>query len=100
MAAGLVCGVWWEAWNCFAITKWVYTLPVLNCFKVFEMPLPGYVGFAPFALECAVMYNFMQALEARVFTTPVRRQALRMVQVFFWVVIFAAMDAWTVNCYQ
>ena len=24
--------------------------------KIFEMPLPGYLGFLPFALECFVMY--------------------------------------------
>ena len=33
------------------------------------MPLLGYLGFMPFALECAVMYNFMQALEERVLVT-------------------------------
>ena len=96
MAAGLICGVWWESWNWFAISKWVYTLPVLNCFKVFEMPLPGYLGFAPFALECAVMYNFIKALDERVFTTPARRRNAWLVQLAFWVVMFAALDAWTV----
>ena len=52
LAAGLICGLWWEAWNWFAISKWVYTLPVLNFWKVFEMPLLGFLGFPPFALEC------------------------------------------------
>ena len=100
LAAGLVCGVWWESWNWFAISKWVYTLPVLNCFKVCEMPLPGYLGFAPFALECAVMYNFIKTLDEQVFTTPARRRNAWLVQVAFWVVMFAAMDAWTVITYQ
>jgi hypothetical protein len=100
LTAGLICGVWWESWNWFAISKWVYTLPVLNCFKVFEMPLPGYLGFAPFALECAVMYNFMKALNERVFTTPARRRNAWLVQLAFWLVMFAAMDAWTVISYQ
>jgi hypothetical protein len=100
LAAGLVCGVWWEAWNWFATSKWVYTLPVLNCFKVFEMPLPGYLGFLPFALECAVMYNFMQALDERVLTTPKLRRNAWLVQAAFWLVMFAALDAWTVISYQ
>jgi hypothetical protein len=73
LAAGLVCGLWWEAWNWFAVTKWVYTLPVLNFWKVFEMPLLGFLGFPPFALECAVMYNFLKVLDERVLTTPRRR---------------------------
>jgi hypothetical protein len=99
LTAGLVCGLWWEAWNYLAITKWVYTLPVLNCFKVFEMPLPGYLGFPPFALEAAVMYNFLKALEARVLTTPRRQKAAYIVIGVFWLVMFAAMDAWTVRSY-
>jgi hypothetical protein len=100
LVAGLICGAWWESWNWFAISKWVYTLPVLNCFKVFEMPLPGYLGFPPFALECAVMYNFMQALDERVLTSPDRRRNAWLAQVAFWLVMFAAMDAWTVISWQ
>ena len=100
LAAGLVCGLWWEAWNYFAVTKWVYTLPVLNCWKVFEMPLPGYLGFPPFALEAAVMYNFLKALDERVLTTPKRRRFSYGVQLAFWIMMFAAMDAWTVISFQ
>jgi hypothetical protein len=100
LAAGLICGLWWESWNYFAITKWVYTLPVLNFARVSEMPLLGYLGFLPFALECAVMYNFMEILDERVFTTPSRRAWAYGTQVAFWLVIFAAMDAWTVISYQ
>jgi hypothetical protein len=100
LAAGLVCGVWWESWNWFATSRWVYTLPVFNFWKVFEMPVLGYLGFAPFALECAVMYNFLKALDERVLTTPQRKRAAWLVQLAFWVVMFAAMDAWTVISYQ
>jgi hypothetical protein len=32
--------------------------------KIFEMPLPGYFGFPPFAVECFVMYVFVRALAA------------------------------------
>ncbi len=72
LAAGLLCGLWWEAWNYGATAKWVYTLPVLNFGKIFEMPVLGYLGFPPFALECAVMYNFMQVLDERVLVTARR----------------------------
>jgi hypothetical protein len=100
LAAGLICGLWWEAWNYFAITRWVYTLPVFNFAKVFEMPLLGYLGFLPFALEVAVMYNFLKVLDERLFTTPRRRRNAWLVQVAFWLVVFAAMDACTVISYQ
>ncbi len=99
-SAGLICGLWWESWNSYASAKWVYTLPVLNFWKIFEMPLLGYLGFLPFALECAVMYNFMKALEGRVLTTPRLRRRAYLIQVAFWLLMFAALDAWTVISYQ
>jgi hypothetical protein len=100
LGAGLICGVWWEAWNSLSSAKWVYTLPVLNFGKIFEMPLLGYLGFLPFALEAAVMYNFMEALTNRVLTTPGRRRAACLWQLAFWLLMFAALDAWTVKSYQ
>ncbi len=96
LTAGLIGGLWWEAWNYPAAARWVYTLPVLNFAKVFEMPLLGYLGFAPFALGCAVMYNFMKVLEAKILTTPRQRRWAYGVQVFFWLLMFAAIDTWTV----
>jgi hypothetical protein len=55
MTSGLLCGIFWEFWNFWATTKWVYTVPFLNEFKLFEMTAPGFLGFIPFALECYVM---------------------------------------------
>jgi len=56
MISGFVCGWLWEFWNYWAAAKWHYIFPILQGCKVFEMPLPGYLGFLPFALECFVMY--------------------------------------------
>jgi hypothetical protein len=99
LAAGLICGVWWEMWNYPAAAKWVYTLPVLNFGKIFEMPVLGYLGFLPFALEAAVMYNFGNALEERLLNTPRRRRWFWLTQLAFWLIMFAAIDAWTVISY-
>ncbi len=100
LAAGLICGVWWEMWNYPAAAKWIYALPALNFGKIFEMPVLGYLGFLPFALECAVMYNFMQALEERVLTTPRRRRWFWLAQLAFWLVMFVALDVWTVISFK
>ena len=100
LAAGLLCGLWWESWNYFATAKWVYTLPVLGFGKIFEMPVLGYLGFMPFALECAVMYNFMQALDERVLVTPRRCRYAVVIQLAFWLIMFAAIDARTVISFQ
>ena len=51
LSAGLLCGLLWEALNMPAGARWVYYLPGLDRMKVFEMPLPGYLGFPLFAVE-------------------------------------------------
>jgi hypothetical protein len=60
--AGLVCGVLWEFWNYWARSRWVYTVPILSDWKLFEMPLAGYLGFPAFALECFTMYVTVRCL--------------------------------------
>ena len=56
LLAGLVCGLLWEFWNYWAWTKWIYTVPILPEVKIFEMPILGFGGFPPFAVECFTMY--------------------------------------------
>jgi hypothetical protein len=59
--SGLLCGVLWEFWNYWARAKWHYSVPIMEHTKIFEMPLPGYLGFPAFALECFTMYVFVRA---------------------------------------
>lgn len=47
----LICGFFWEMWNYYAYPKWVYRTPGVQFLHVFEMPLLGYIGYLPFALE-------------------------------------------------
>ena len=42
--------------------KWIYTVPIFGDIKIFEMPVLGYFGFPPFALECLAMYVFVRRL--------------------------------------
>ena len=58
LLSGWVCGWLWEFWNFWAAAKWNYTFPIMQKDKIFEMPLLGYLGFLPFALDCFVMYYF------------------------------------------
>ncbi len=60
LASGAVCGVLWEFWNFWATTRWTYSVPYLGDVKVFEMPVLGYLGFPPFALECFAMYVWLR----------------------------------------
>ena len=71
LASGLVCGVLWEFWNYWALTKWTYTVPYPPGAKLFEMPVLGYLGFLPFALECFAMYHGLRGLLGERERTPV-----------------------------
>jgi hypothetical protein len=55
----LVCGFFWEMWNYYAFPKWTYHIPGLAFFHIFEMPLLGYGGYVPFALELYALKNFI-----------------------------------------
>ncbi len=74
LLAGWVCGIVWEFWNYWAASRWVYIFPIWQQSKIFEMPLPGFLGFPPFALECWVMYEFMRTARRQIFGV---RQAAR-----------------------
>lgn len=62
LVAGFICGGLWEFWNFWARAKWIYTVPIFGDIKIFEMPVLGYFGFPPFALECFTMYVFTRRL--------------------------------------
>jgi hypothetical protein len=49
-------------WNYFAYPKWTYHLPWGEIFYIFEMPLPGYGGYLPFALELYALYHLIAGL--------------------------------------
>lgn len=58
----LTCAFFWEMWNFFAYPKWVYTVPWVNFLHIFEMPLLGYGGYLPFALEIYALYHLVVGL--------------------------------------
>ena len=59
LLAGLIAGFFWESLNFWARAKWIYTVPFFDRLKLFEMPLAGFLGFPPFAVECAVVYRWL-----------------------------------------
>ena len=50
--AALTCGFFWELWNFKSLAHWEYSVPFVQRFHLFEMPLLGYAGYLPFGLEC------------------------------------------------
>ena len=66
--AALVCGFFWEMWNYKSLAHWEYTVPFVQRFPVFEMPLLGYGGYLPFGLECMAVSSLLaRVLGARVY---------------------------------
>lgn len=59
LLTGLVCGILWEGWNYWAGLKWEYNVPWVGQWKIFEMPVLGYLGFMVFAVECYVFYQWL-----------------------------------------
>lgn len=55
MVAALICGFFWEMWNWQSLAKWIYVVPYVYRFKIFEMPIIGYTGYLPFGIECLVI---------------------------------------------
>lgn len=64
--SALICGLFWEMWNYFSYAKWLYSIPFVQKFHVFEMPLLGYAGYLPFGLECGVVADSFARSSPRV----------------------------------
>ena len=112
LVAGLICGFLWEFWNFWALSKWVYTVPFFERAKGFEMPFLGFLGFPPFAVQAYVMYNFISLfrskggweestyrLDPEKKTRPLTMILTAILIGSFFVLIFRAIDANTVDSY-
>jgi len=112
LVAGLICGFLWEFWNFWALSKWVYTVPFFEKGKGFEMPALGFLGFPPFAVQAYVMYScislfrFGRGWEESTYrlnlekkTRPLTTILTAVLIASFSVLIFRAIDAYTVDSY-
>ncbi len=57
LLGGAAIGFIWELLNINARAKWIYTVPFFEDARFFEMPLPGFFGFPPFAVECFILWQ-------------------------------------------
>jgi len=55
----LLTAFFWEMWNYYSYPKWIYQVPLADGFHIFEMPLLGYGGYLPFALELYALYHLV-----------------------------------------
>jgi len=54
---GFIAGFMWEALNFWAHCKWIYTVPGMTDWKIFEMPIIGFLGFPVLALGAYSTYS-------------------------------------------
>jgi hypothetical protein len=106
LSSGAVCGFLWEMWNFRAGSKWIYSVPHAGFLKIFEMPLLGFLGFPPFALECYVMTVSFFLLISKIGKKHSPSSALGLYIavavsiLLFDVLIFAGIDRFTVISFQ
>jgi hypothetical protein len=97
LLAGLVCGVLWEFWNFWAGSKWVYSVPRLDFLKIFEMPILGYFGFPPFALECYLAYRLFVLFRQRYLDrTLAVKVGVVVFGIIYCIAVFRGIDRYTV----
>ena len=99
LLAAMVCGGLWEFWNFWASAKWVYTIPYLGFLKVFEMPLLGFLGFPPFALECYLFYRCFLLFRRRYQGRRLVSAVALMVVILYCCLTFLGIDRLTIESY-
>ena len=83
--AGFMSGFLWEFWNFWAGSHWEYSLPYLNFWRVFQMPVFGYTGFLPFAIQVFALYQLLFAVYKKL-----QRKILLKSMIFILLLLFYA----------
>jgi hypothetical protein len=113
LSAGLICGLLWEFWNFWSLSKWIYTVPFFEEMKGFEMPFLGFLGVPPFAIQVYVIYNFIslfrfgRSWEESTYhlhlEKKIRPLTIILTTIFivsFYILIFRAIDIKTVDSFE
>lgn len=93
--AGLSAGFLWECWNFFAASRWEYSLPYLNFGRIFHMPVFGYTGFMPFALEIFAFYHLLSWAKKRLETKMLAKIFLFLSLIIFYLGCFYLIDTYS-----
>ncbi len=95
LLTGLVSGFLWEFWNFWAGSHWEYSLPYLNFWRVFQMPVFGYIGFLPFALEVFALYQLLFALYKKLQRKVVLKSMIIILLLLFYAGGFYLIDTFS-----
>ena len=65
LSLGLPLGLLWESLNWGCERGWFYTVPHFERPRLFEMPLPGYLGYLAFLLEAGAALALLERVRLR-----------------------------------
>ncbi len=108
LVGGHAVGFLWELYNIESRSKWIYTVPGFENFKLFEMPLLGFLGFPIFALDCFVVYQALVLARvaipvelgpavSRLWIRPGRTIAAAVMAIVFSLAALVGMDRWNTD---
>jgi len=92
MLAGLAAGILWELLNFWAGSHWEYHIPYLNFGRIFQMPVFGFGGFPPFALEIFAIDALAGGMYGRLKANPRVRAAVWALLLAFDLACFYLID--------
>jgi hypothetical protein len=102
LMGGAMIGFVWELLNINARAKWIYTVPGVEELKIFEMPVPGFFGFPPFAVECFILWQALilagvavPRFGPTVYATTRKRALAAVAAILFSVATLAGMELMT-----
>jgi hypothetical protein len=95
LLSGFTAGLLWESLNYWAGSHWEYTIPYLNFGKIFQMPVFGYGGFLPFAIEIFAMSTLLEFISKKTKGKGFIRAALVILILAFNILAFYLMDKHT-----
>jgi hypothetical protein len=95
LVAGFAAGVLWESLNFWAGSHWEYTIPYLNFCKIFQMPVFGFGGFLPFALEVFAMFTLLDFIRKKTQGRRALKASLVVLTLVFNALAFDLMDTYT-----
>ncbi len=95
LASGLLAGILWEFWNFWAGSHWEYSIPYFNFWKIFQMPLLGYLGFIPFAIEVFAFYQLLISL-----FHYIKKKKLAIIFIFLLLLIFYFVSFYLIDTFN
>ena len=92
LIGGLWAGAIWETFNFWARCKWIYTVPGFEDWKLFEMPLAGFLGFPVLALSAFACFSAVTHFLSGRPRAPLRNVAIVGAVIFSGVTFHAMFD--------